>query len=36
AGKTVVLQGSSSSAGAVTWTCNTGNLSAKYLPSNCR
>ncbi|MDR6453095.1 pilin [Variovorax paradoxus] len=35
-GATLVLQGSASSAGAVTWTCVGGTVNAKYRPSICR
>jgi type IV pilus assembly protein PilA len=34
-GSTVILTGTGDSAGVVVWVC-TGNISAKYLPSNCR
>jgi len=36
AGSTLVLQGSTGSQGAVTWTCTGGTLVAKFRPSNCR
>ncbi|MAL02723.1 MAG: prepilin-type cleavage/methylation domain-containing protein [Arenimonas sp.] len=35
AGKTLVLVGSDAG-GSITWTCNTGNIDDKYLPSSCR
>ncbi len=34
--KTVILTPTGGSAGSVTWTCNTGTMSDKYLPSTCR
>ncbi len=34
-GATVVLKATNAD-GAITWTCNTGNVLDKYLPSNCR
>ncbi|KAA8733312.1 prepilin-type N-terminal cleavage/methylation domain-containing protein [Acinetobacter qingfengensis] len=34
---TLILQGSASQGGSVTWTCEAGStLDAKYLPANCR
>ena len=35
-GKTLVLQGTANSGGTIEWSCNGGDLEAKYLPSNCR
>lgn len=35
AGKTIVLSPTFSS-GSTSWTCRTGNIAAKYLPSSCR
>jgi type IV pilus assembly protein PilA len=35
-GKTLVLQGTANSGGAIEWSCSGGTLDAKYLPSNCR
>ena len=35
AGSTVILV-ATTTAGAVKWTCNTGNVLNRYLPSNCR
>ena len=35
AGKTLIMS-PVTSAGAITWVCNKGNLDDKYLPANCR
>lgn len=35
AGKTMILVGSDKG-GSVAWTCDTGNIDDKYLPSSCR
>ncbi|BAN46696.1 pilin [Metapseudomonas resinovorans] len=32
----VALQGGVAPGGAVTWTCNTGSLPARFRPANCR
>lgn len=33
--KTLIMKATDSD-GAITWSCNTGDLADKYLPSNCR
>lgn len=35
AGKNIILKGSAAG-GSVKWTCNTGNVNKKYVPSSCR
>jgi type IV pilus assembly protein PilA len=35
-GKTAVLSPSTANAGSLVWSCDTGSMPSKYMPSNCR